>query len=35
MMLIGIVVEAYYRVRYGRIERVRSHPRRQWVRADR
>lgn len=25
-----ILVQAYYRIRFGRIEHVREHPRRQW-----
>lgn len=31
MILIWIVVEAYYRIRYGKIEQVKAHPRRVWV----
>jgi hypothetical protein len=31
MILIWIMVEAYYRLRYGRIERVKAHPRRVWI----
>lgn len=32
MVIIPIIVRAYYRIRYGRIELVREHPRGQWMR---
>lgn len=31
MILFWIMVEAYYRIRHGRIERVRAHRRRAWI----